>query len=205
MRRLLATAAAAVLLTACSATSTGNGPTSSTTSSSATSSSASSSSPGTGSAPTAEQTAWAGQVCTDAGRLRTSIQGLAAAAASGGGDVSTKLSAQLATIKASATALVDTVSAVPPGSESDPDVTAVQSSAGQLRASIDTLDKAVNGVQGTSGVGAVQAVAAVVTAASGSLKAVGATTQAISKAAKNSKGTMAQAFAANASCTALKP
>ena len=194
--RLLVPAAVAVLLVACSGGSSGTG-------------SPSTSAPGptatiSGSPPTAEQTAWAGQVCSATAQLKTSIQGLATAATAGGGDAKTRVAAQLDVVKTSANSLVDTVAAVPKGSENDPDLAPVQGSSQQLKASLDTLEQSVIALQGASGAAALTALAAVGKAASASLAALGATAQAIGTATKDQKGTLGQAFAANSTCTALE-
>ncbi len=201
VNRLFVLVAAATLLAACSGASDSTSPSPSISSSPLTS--ASTSLAGSGTPPTDEQVAWAGRVCTDAGQLKTSIQGLAAAATTGGGDVQTRLSAQIETIKTSATTLTDTVAAVPSGGLDDPDLMAVQTSSEQLRSSIDTLETAVNDVQGTSGAARARALADVVAAVNAPLTALGATTDAIGTAAKNGTGAIGQAFAANSSCSAL--
>lgn len=200
MNRLLPLLVGAVLLTACSGGSTDPEPTPTMT----TSMSPSPSVTGSGSSPSTEQTAWAGQVCTDLDTLKTSIQGLATAAEAGGGDVSASLSAQFDTIKMSATTFVSTVGAVPAGSGDDPDQVALQSSSQKLRSSLDTLEKTVTEMQGASGAAMVQGLAAVVAAANASLTALGATAEAIGTAAKDSKGKIGQAFAANSSCASLR-
>ncbi len=197
MSRPLALLAAAVLLAACSGGSTGPG------SASSTAASPTSSVTGSGTQPTAEQVAWAGQVCTATGELTSSIQGLVTAAIAGGTDVGSSLSSQLETIKRSVTELVSTVAAVPVGSADDPDLAAVTSSADRLRSSVDALETAVTAVRGASGAALVTALAAVATAANASLTAPVETTQAIGTAARNGTGALGPAFAANPSCASL--
>ena len=188
--------AIAVLLTACSGTS-------STTTSSSTATSGTSSAQGSGAPPTVEQTQWAGEVFTAAGGLETSIEGLASAATAGGGDVKSALATQFATIKTSAEKLATTISTVPKGSEDDPDLAAVKTSADQLKSSIGSLEQGVNGLQSASGIGAATALASVVARAGTALTSLKSTSQAIKTAAKDGKGTLGQAFAANDSCTSL--
>lgn len=203
VNRLFVLVAAATLLAACSGSSDNTSPSPSTSISPSPSTSASASRAGSGAPPTDEQVAWAGRVCTDAGQLKTSIQGLAAAATTGGGDVQTRLSAQIETIKTSVTTLTDTVAAAPSSGLDDPELAAVQTSSEQLRSSIDTLETAVNDVPGTSGAARTRALADVVAAANAPLTALGATTGAIGTAAKDGTGAIGQAFAANSSCSAL--
>ena len=192
--RLLVPAAAAVLLVACSGGSSGTGSPSTSASSPTTS----------GNPPTAEQTAWAGQVCGATAQLKTSIQGLATAATAGGGDAKTRITAQLQVVKTSANTLVDTVAAVPKGSENDPDLAPVQGSSQQLKASLDTLQQSVTTLVDAEGGAVLTALAAVGKAASASLDALSATAEAIGTATKDQKGTLGQAFAANSTCTALE-
>lgn len=174
------------------------------TSSTTTASTSPSSATGSGTPPTIEQTTWAGQVCTAAGALKTSIEGLATAATAGGGDVKTKLATQFATIKTSATTLTQTIATVPKGSENDPDLQAVRTSSDQLKSSIDSLEQGVYSLQSASGIGIATALAGVVAGASTALTSLQSTAQAIKTAAKDGKGTLGQAFAANDSCTSLQ-
>jgi len=174
------------------------------TSSTTTASTSPSSATGSGTPPTIEQTTWAGQVCTAAGALKTSIEGLATAATAGGGDVKTKLATQFATIKTSATTLTQTIATVPKGSENDPDLQAVRTSSDQLKSSIDSLEQGVYSLQSASGIGIATALAGVVAGASTALTSLQSTAQAIKTAAKDGKGTLGQAFAANDFCTSLQ-
>lgn len=194
MKKVLVLLAAAFLLAACSGTSSG-------AASSPTSSSPTASASGT--PPSAEQTAWAGQVCTAAAELKTSIQGLATAATADGGDAKARMSAQLDTIKTSVNTLVQTVAAAPAGTQDDPDLAPVQASAQQLRASIDALETSITNLQSSSGAASAVALAAVVTAGKAALTALSTTAQAVDTAAKDRKGTLGQAFAASSSCTSL--
>ena len=72
-----------------------------------------SSAPTSGVAPTAEQTAWAGGVCTATTTLKKDIEGLASAVTSGGSDVSAAMKTQMAKVETSATALTTAFAAAP--------------------------------------------------------------------------------------------
>ena len=197
MNKALALLAAAALLAGCSGSSSGAQSSPTTTAPSATSSA-------TGS-PSPEQVAWAGQVCTDVTQLKASIQGLATTATGGGSDVKAQLQSQFATIKSSADTLLQTLSTVPKGSENDPDQAALQTSAQQLRTSVDTLQTNVTTLQNASGSAAtVSALAGVATAAKDALTSLDATTQAISNAARDRRGSLGQAFATNSTCAPLR-
>lgn len=195
MNRLLVSLGAAMLLAACSGSSNGidGSPSPSPTTSA----------PASGDAPTAEQVAWAGRVCAETSRLRTSIQGLAAAVTTGDGDAQTRASQEVAAITTSVTSLVETVAAAPSSGEDDPDLVAVQTSSEQLRATVDRLATAANDLPGTSGADRARALAAVGDAANASLTALGSTTKAIGTAANDGRGRIGQAFAANSSCSSL--
>src|SRR5450631_2368782 len=106
MKRLILLIATAALLAGCGGS---KSTTASPTPSSPSVSSASTSAP----APTAEQTAWAGGVCTAATTLKKNVEGLASAVTSGGSDLSAALKAQMATIKTSAATLTTAIAAVP--------------------------------------------------------------------------------------------
>jgi hypothetical protein len=80
---------------------------------------------------------------------------------SGGSDVSAALSAQMATFKTPATALATAITAVPAGSESDPEAAAVKASADQFKASVTTLQSSVTALEGKRGVSKVAALASV--------------------------------------------
>jgi hypothetical protein len=197
MKRSTVLIAAAVLLAGCGS----SGSTTATTPSSpaAPSSSASTSA----AAPTAEQTAWAAGVCTATTTLKKNVEGLASAVTSGGSDISAALTAQLTTIKSSATALSTAVAAVPAGSESEPEVTAVKASGEAFKASIADLETKVAALAGTSGMSRAAAVAGIGSAAGDALSKLGTTTQQIKTAAQDRKSTLGQAFAAAPSCGSL--
>ena len=188
--------AVVALLTGCSGSTTAT--TTPSTSPSPTVSSAST----TGSSPTAEQTAWAGQVCTAAATVKKDAQGLASAATSGG-DVEAKLRSQMAVITASANTLATTVTAVPLGSESDPGLAGVKAAADQFKASVTAAEESVTALEGKTGLAKAQGLATVASAASTALSKLGATTQAIKSAAQNGKSALEQAFAAAPSCASL--
>jgi len=194
MKKSMVMIAAAALLAGCGGSKSGTATTSSAPASSAATS---------GAAPTAEQTAWAGQVCTSATTVKKDVEGLASAATSGGSDVSTALTAQMATIKTSAGALASKISAVPAGSENDPQAAAVKTSADEFKASLTTLESTVSELEGASGLSKVKALATVGSASADSLSKLGATTQAITAAAADGKSTLGQAFAAAPSCSSL--
>jgi hypothetical protein len=197
VNKVLALLAAAVLLAGCSGSSSGAQSSPTTTAPTATSTA-------TGS-PSPEQMAWAGQVCTDVTQLKASIQGLATAATGGGSDVKTSIQTQFATIKSAVDTLLQTLSTPPKGSENDPDQAALQSSAQQLRTSVDTLEARVTDLQNASGGAAsVSALAGVATAAKDALTSLDATTQAISTAANDRRGSLGQAFASNSTCAPLR-
>lgn len=157
----------------------------------------------TGAAPTAEQTAWAGDVCTSTSTLKSDLQGLVTAATSGGNDVSGALSAQMTVVTQSAAALATTLKDVPAGSEDDPSLAAVRQSADDLDTSIGALESSVAAVDGATGTALVVAIAAVATAAGDSLAALAATVEAIAAAAGDARSSIGQAFDAAPECNAL--
>jgi hypothetical protein len=201
MRKSIAAAAvatvAAALLTACSGSTTSSAPTSSTETPTTTTSGSI-----TGTAPTTEQTAWAGQVCTAAAAVKKDAEGLASASTSGG-DVSAKLTAQIGVVKGSANTLATTVKAVPAGSESDPGFAAVKASGDQLTASINSVEASVSALEGKSGLSKVSALASVGSAAGTALSKIGATGQAIETASKDGNSPLGQAFATAPACVSL--
>ncbi len=152
-------------------------------------------------APSAELTAWAGQVCDATAALRDSVTGIASAVTSGG-DVAANVSNQFATIQASATSLVETVGAIP-ADGSSPQAQAISESAAASKAAIDALGTSVTDLTNASGIGSVTAIAAVGSAANDALSAIGDTGTAISDAVQDGSGTLGQAFAANPSCATL--
>jgi hypothetical protein len=198
MSKSIVLIAAAALLAGCSGSTSTKATPSSTTHSKSGPSAATA-----GRAPTAEQSAWAGQVCTATTTLKKNVEGLASAVTSGGSNVSAALGAQMATVKASATALTTTITAVPAGSESDPEVAAVKASGEQFKASITALESSVAALGGKSGMSKVSALASVGGAATSSLSVLGATTQAVATAAKDGKSTLGKALAAAPSCSSL--
>lgn len=194
---LIGLLAAAALLTGC----TQSEPTASPTPS-ATATSTSSEAP-SGTPPTEEQTAWAGDVCSSTATLKTDVQGLVSTAAAGGDDVSARLNTQMTTIKTSATALADTIKAVPRGSEDDPEVSAVRESSDDLSSSISDLEASVASVEGTTGTALVAALGSVASDAGASLTALATTVSAIATAAADGTSTIGQAFDAAPECAAL--
>jgi len=197
MRKSVVLIAAVALLTGCS----GSTATTTATPSPARTPPVSSAST-TGAAPTAEQTAWAAQVCTATATVKKDAQGLASVATSGGDDAA-KLKAQMAAIKDSANTLSTTITAVPVGSDSDPELAAVKASADQFTASVADLEASVAALEGKSGAAKVTGLATVASAASSSSSKLGATGQAIKAAAKDGKSSLGQAFAAAPSCNSL--
>jgi hypothetical protein len=197
MLKSLVLIAAAALLTGCSGSTT-----TTTRTPSAAKSPPVSSASSTDTGPTAEQTAWAAQVCTATTTVKKDAQGLASVARSGG-DVAAKLAAQMAVVKASANMLAATITAVPVGSDSDPEHAAVKASADEFKASVTALESSVTALEGKSGSSIRTGLATVAGAASTSLSKLGATGQAIKAAAKDGKSSLGQAFAAAPSCNSL--
>ena len=193
---LIGLVAAAALLTGCTETAPGSSPT-------PTAAAPTSSTPSTGTPPTAEETAWAGDVCTSTETLKSDVQGLVTAGTAGGDDVQAALKAQLTTIKESAATLAGTLDSAPKGTEDDPERAAVTESADNFTASLDALDASVLAVEGTSGAELVDALKTVARAASESLVALGSTAQAITTAAADRSSTIGQAFEAAPECDAL--
>ena len=203
MKKSLVLIAAAVLLAGCGGSTSSKATPSAVPSQSPQSASTSSAAPTTGGAPTAEQTAWAGQVCTSTTTLKTDIEGLASAVTSGSGDVSAALTAQMTKVKASAAALATTATAVPAGSESDPEAAAVKAAADEFKASITTLEQSVTALEGKSGISKASALASVGSAAGDTLSKLSAAADVIKNAAKDGKSTLGQAFSAAPSCASL--
>ena len=193
-------ATAAILLSACSSGSTAAESSAPAASAPAASAAAS---PAASGAPSAELTAWAGQVCDATAALKDSVSGIATAITSGGSDVAASVSSQFSVITTSATTLVDTVTAIP-ADGSSPEADAVKASADASKAAVDKLGTSITDLTNASGIGAVTAVAGVASAAKDALSALGATSDTISTAMQSGKGTIAQAFAANPSCVALQ-
>jgi hypothetical protein len=152
-------------------------------------------------APSAELTAWAGQVCDATTALKDSVTGIASAVTSGG-DVAANVSSQFGTIQTSASALVETVGAIP-ADGSGPQAQAISASAAASKSAIDALGTSVTDLTNASGLGSVTAIAAVGSAAKDALTAIGDTGSAISDAVQDGTGTLGQAFAASPSCAAL--
>jgi len=152
--------------------------------------------------PTAEQTAWAAQVCTATTTVKKDAQGLASVATSGGDDAG-RLRAGIVAIKASANTLATTITAVPVGSDSDPELAAVKASADQFTASVTALGASVRALEGRSGSSMVTGLAAVASAASNALSKLGAIGQAIKAAATDGKTSLGQAFGAAPSCSSM--
>lgn len=198
LRALIGVLAAAALLTGCAQSEPTASPTSS-----ATSSEAASGTPTTGTPPTEEQTAWAGDVCSSTSSLKTDIEGLVSTAAAGGDDVSARLNTQMETIKESVAALAATIKAVPRGSEDDPEVSAVRQSSDDLSSSTSDLEASVAAVEGTTGVGLVAALGSVAADAGASLTALASTVTAIGAAAADGTSTIGQAFDAAPECSSL--
>ena len=197
MKKLIVLIAAAALLSGCSGSTSTTANTSSAPPNSATSA------PTSGMAPTAAQTAWAGQVCTATTTLQMNVGGLTSAVTAGGSNASAALSAQMATIQTSANALITTVTAVPAGSESDPEAAAVKVSADQFKVSVTALEASVTAFEGQTGLSKVTALASVGSAAGDSLSKLKATTVAIKNAATDGKSALGGAFAAAPSCSSL--
>jgi len=197
MLKSLVLIAAAALLTGCSGSTT-----TTTRTPSAAKSPPVSSASSTDTGPTAEQTAWAAQVCTATTTVKRDAQGLASVARSGS-DAAAKLTAQMAVIKASANTLATTITAVPVGSDSDPELAAVKASADQLTESVAALEAGVMALEGKSGSSMVTGLGTVASAASTALSKLGATGLAIKAAAKDGRSALGQAFAAAPSCSSL--
>lgn len=199
-RRSLALAAAlsaaTLALAACSSS------TDTTTGSSAPAATTAASPAATG-APSAELTAWAGQVCDDTAGLRDSVTGIASAVTSGGTDIGASLQSQFTEIAGSASQLVTTVQAIP-ADGSSPQAQAVKESADASKVAIDALGTSITDLVNASGVGVVAALPAVGGAAKDAADALGATVSSIEAALTDGKSTLGQAFAANPSCTALQ-
>lgn len=160
-------------------------------------------SPASSGAPSAELTAWAGQVCDDTAGLRDSVTGIASAVTSGGTDIAASLQKQFGAIADSANQLVTTAQAVP-ADGSSPEAQAVKDSAAASKAAIDALGQSITDLANAGGVGALAALPGVASAAKGAADALGATASVVETSLKGGKSTLAQAFAANPSCTALQ-
>ena len=197
MLKSLVLIAAAALLTGCSGSTT-----TTTRTPSAAKSPPVSSASSTDTGPTAEQTAWAAQVCTATTTVKRDAQGLASVARSGG-DVAARLTAQMAVIKASANTLATTITAVPVGTDGDAELAAVKASADQFAASVTALGASVRALGGKSGSSMVTGLATVASAASNALSKLGAIGQAIKAAAKDGKTSLGQAFGAAPSCSSM--
>ncbi|MCY7288824.1 MAG: hypothetical protein LH624_11400 [Cryobacterium sp.] len=192
---LIGLLAAVALLTGCTQSVPAESPTPSTT--------ATSSDAPTGRPPTAEQTAWAGDVCSATATLNKDVQGLVSTAAAGGDDVSARLSTQTEAIKQSTSLLSETIRAVPRGNEDDPEVAAVRQSADDLSSSNSDLEASVAAVEGATGTARAAALGSVASDAGASLAALAATVMAIGAAAANGTSTIGQAFDAAPECTSL--
>jgi uncharacterized protein YceK len=192
MRKPIVLIAAAALLAGCGASTSSTAP-----------SPAVSSASTTGQAPTAQQIAWAGGVCTATTALKKNVEALASAVTSGGNRVTAALQAQMVTVETSATTLVTAITTLPAGSESDPKAAAVKTSADQLKASITSLESSVTALQGKSGISQATALASVGAAAVDALSKFGATAAAIKNAAQDGNSTLGRALAAAPSCSSL--
>jgi hypothetical protein len=157
----------------------------------------------TASPPTAAQVTWAGTVCSDITTLKTDVQGLAAAAATGGDSVGTAISNQMDTVSASATDLVDTVKSPPENLGDDPELLAVQDSIDNVDQSLKTLESSASQVQGTTGAALVDALATVVGDTGDALNSVAGTVQTVTTAINDTSSTLGQAFRAAPECADL--
>ena len=189
-----------VLLTGCTAggDSASPSPTASTGSATATATAGSTASP-----PTADQVTWAGTVCSDTTTLKTDVQGLAAAAATGGDSVGTAISKQMDTVSASVQTLVDTVKSPPENLGDDPELLAVQDSIDNVDQSLKSLEASASEVQGSTGAALVDALATVVGDTGDALNSVAATVQTITTAIDDTSSTLGQAFRAAPECADL--
>jgi len=189
-----------VLLTGCTAggDSASPSPTASTGSATATATAGSTASP-----PTADQVTWAGTVCSDTTTLKTDVQGLAAAAATGGDSVGTAISKQMDTVSASVQTLVDTVKSPPENLGDDPELLAVQDSIDNVDQSLKTLESSASQVQGTTGAALVDALATVVGDTGDALNSVAGTVQTVTTAINDTSSTLGQAFRAAPECADL--
>ncbi|QYF74547.1 hypothetical protein [Cryobacterium sp. PAMC25264] len=191
-----------VLLTGCTAGGDSASP-SPTATGSPTAAAGSTASPPTASPPTAAQVTWAGTVCGDITTLKTDVQGLAAAAATGGDSVGTAISKQMDTVSASATDLVDTVKSPPENLGDDPELLAVQDSIDNVDQSLKTLEASASQVQGTTGAALVDALATVVGDTGDALNSVAGTVQTVTTAINDTSSTLGQAFRAAPECADL--
>lgn len=164
--------------------------------------SASASASNAGAAPTAEQTAWAGDVCTSTSALKSDLQGLVTASASGGDGAAAALKAQMTAIKESAAALTTTLKNVPAVNKNDPELAAVRKSAADFDTSIAALESSVAAFDGTTGTGRIAAIAAVASAAGNSVASLAAMVDAIATSAADTGSTIGQAFNAAPECAA---
>lgn len=151
----------------------------------------------------ASQTAWVADVCSGVADLQTSITDLSTAATAGG-DVKDSLTQQMSVIADAAQSLVTTVTTLPTGDATNPDAVAVQQAADAFKAEVPVLQSSVSDVADAgSVVASLKALPAVVTAASDALTTLGTTTKAVQTAAKNTRTSLGQAFAADPTCAAL--
>jgi uncharacterized protein YceK len=197
MRKMIVLVAAAGLLSGCA------GSTSTPSTSTASTPSAMSSSAGSAMAPSAEQTAWAGRVCTATLALKKDVEGLDSAVTSHGSSVSAALSSEIATIQTSANNLYRSATAVPTGSGGDPEAAAVKSAADQFKASLTALEASVTTFGQQSGLSKVTALASVGSAAGDSLSKLGTAGDSIKSAANDGQSSLGQAFAAAPACSPL--
>ncbi|MGY4856477.1 hypothetical protein [Cryobacterium sp. AP23] len=161
-------------------------------------------SPGaTGTAPTADQVTWAGNVCSDTTALQTEVQGLAAAAAAGGSQAATSISDQMGQISTSVGTLVDTVKSAPTGTGDDPGYAEVRSTTETVDQSFKTLQASAAEVEGATGVALVTALATVVADTGTLLTDLAATAKAIGTAMKDASSTLGQSFRAAPACASL--
>ena len=167
------------------------------------SSTASSSAGQTASPPTAAQVSWAGTVCSDTSTLKTDVQGLATAAATGGDQVGTAVSDQMATIQTSAGALVDTVKSPPENLGDDPELIKVQDAVSTVNSSLAALQASAGKVQGTTGAALVDALATVVGDTGTVLSDIATMVQTITTATQDTASTLGQAFRAAPACATL--
>ncbi|WEO78846.1 lipoprotein [Cryobacterium sp. SO2] len=201
MKKPIVLAVMVVFLAGCTATDgseSTSSPSSPTSSASATPTSGQTASP-----PTAAQITWAGEVCSDTSTLKTDVQGLATAAATGGDSVGTAVSDQMTTISASASALVDTVKSPPDNLGDDPELKSVQDAIGNIDSSLKTLEASASQVEGTTGAALVDALATVVGDTGTVLSDVAAAVQTIGTAMTDTSSTLGQAFRAAPECAAL--
>ena len=159
-----------------------------------------------GSSASSDAVAWAGDVCDATSQVKTSVAGIASAAAAGvaSGDAQKQVEAQAAQVRSSLESLASTVGNPPKGTDDavtqslQTTTDSLQRSGRQLQASLEQLQSANGALDTATGLAAVAA------AARATLGDLQQTVSTVGQALDDKSSALGQAFASAPSCVALR-